>query len=129
MTRRGISSLVATPEPDEPQIELEYLSAGVGITAVSYKPLEASEWPLIRNRSRVLNVHDPVRNSTVMGIVDPAGPAWDRLAAEEKRLRDEIAHAPNRKTRRALKRELRSALQKAVTEANEARRGDPPVTH
>ena len=64
-----------------------------------------------------------------MGVVDPAEPAWDRLAAEEKRLREEIDRASDRRTRRELKRELRTAQQKTILEAGRLRSEGPPATH
>ena len=60
-------------------------------------------------------------------IVDPADAVWKRLAREEERLQREISHAPDRKTRRALKRELKHARRRALGEAARAR--VPPTTH
>jgi len=63
---------------------------------------------------------------TQMGVVDPAGPVWDRLAAEEKRIRAELAQAPDRRSKRGLKRRLRRAQQQAIADAHALRRGSPP---
>ena len=83
--------------------------------------------PLLQPERAVSAASNSGHHRDVAWIVDPADAVWARLAKEEERLQREISDAPDRKTRRALKGELKHARRHALGEAVRAR--TPPTTH